>query len=187
MKISTDTARNIAFQLMAAGDANAEMARFATKGQADGYALLKAIEYSAEQTANSNHYTDAEHANITTWLDYLRAWVHEYHGRYAVGVYTTEYGDWKTDDQGDTIGDERPKVGESAQTILFRTYQEIVDYMQDKGSVKPTSFPGPFTLNTWAAAMYEKPCFGAEETTFHAEHGLTARGWNAILRAAMTR
>lgn len=185
-KTTTERAREIAAGYISAGAKDAEMTRFATAGHADWFALLQCIEHNAETLLNHPEYPEDKRATIREELDYLRAWVREYHGRYAVTVYTTEYGEWETDDDGATIGDEPPKEDEHDETIMFETFREIVDYLRKEGVTEASVYPGPYNLHTWVSSSYD-PTGGREEKTYHAAHGLTDRAWNAILRAALAR
>jgi hypothetical protein len=181
MNVTTERAREIAAGYISSADCDAEMTRFATTGQANGYALLECIEHNARMLLDHPEYNTSERCNIREELDYLREWVREFHGRYAVTVCATEYGEWE---EG---ADEPEKVSESDKTIMFDTFREIVDYLNREGAAEASVYPGPYTVNTWVSATYDNPTAGHEDTTFHATHGLTDRGWNAILRTALAR
>jgi hypothetical protein len=192
---TTDRAREIAAGYISPATGDAEMTRFATTGHADGYELLQCIEHSARVIDGSDQYSDDERAVIRAELDYLRTWVREFHGRYAVSVYTTVYGPWDADENGDPVGDERPELDSSGTVIMFDTLRDVARYLTREGLQEPSTFPCVVPdLGIWLSLTNGPRVSGwdglatgnDEDVTAHPEYGFTDRTWGAVL-ATVTR
>lgn len=117
-------------------------------------------------------------------LTALVAWAVAEFGRYTLATYTTVYGPWETDDNGDTIGDERRTLSETDESLQFHTLREAADWLEKNGVQQPSTDPGPFSMSTWLADVdpYIHPYHDTEtRTTVHAGPGFTDRTWNALV------
>lgn len=119
----------------------------------------------------------AELAALLTWA------VAEF-GRYTLDTYTTVYGPWETDDDGDTIGDERPTLSEDSESLQFHTLRDVADWLEKGGLQSPSRECGPFSRSVWLEDVdpYIHPYHDTEtRTTVHAGPGFTDRTWNALV------
>ncbi|HVK20015.1 MAG TPA: hypothetical protein VM677_01510 [Actinokineospora sp.] len=134
--------------------------------------------------------SDTYEPDAITELAALVAWAVAEFGRYTLVTYTTVRGPWETDDDGDTIGDERPTLSESDESLQFHTLRDAADWMEKSGLQRPSADPGPFRMSAWLTDVdpYVHPYDDTETTTtVHAGPGFTDRTWNALVAAVRWR
>jgi len=178
---TTEQARSIAAGYISSAAGDAEMTRFATTGHADGWRLLECIERNARLFADTaDQYGRAQLAQITRELDYLRTWVREYHGRYAVCIETEV---WHQNEEGwDDNGEE------TTEHLMFDTLSEVADHIarqlladrveDDVWSVK--TMLRSDVSEYYVAGMSDGiavPVPQADQHAVSAAHGFTDRTW----------
>ncbi len=180
-KTTTEEARRIAAGYISSADGDAEMTRLATIGHADGWRLLKCIERNTQWfTDKADQYEPAEIAGIREELEYLRTWVREYCGQYALCVEEVV---WHQNDEGwDGDGEETTRY------LMFDTLSEVADYMA-RELLTDRVEDDAWTVNTiarsdvseyYVAGMSDGvavPVPEANRYTVSAAHGFTDRTW----------
>jgi hypothetical protein len=186
---TTERAREIAGGYATSADRDREMTRFSSTGQADGYELLQCIERDARELLEHPEYPPQAREEIRAELDYLRTWVREVHGRYAVCVDREV---WTEDEESD---------GESTDTadyLMFETLSEVADYMFKNG-VDHVRDDGQWTARTMVQSARTEfhgttmrdyvavPVPMAERITVTPESGFSDRAWCAVILSVKLR